>query len=177
MKTLFVALLASLIPSYGFGSEDRPAPPTVVHIKNRLPAPWYNGEIIAQADYRGERNTARLRSLTIIVGKDAIKVPQRIRDFFPAVNLGTFELLYGPPPDRGSNDRRYVLLMFRFGMAPEWGIFNSPTTFHIGWIVVKNGRIDHLEKIEEVSDKVTEYTEYDPKTLKETGKTSTTRVQ
>jgi hypothetical protein len=177
VKKLFSALLVSLVPLFGFANQDQPAPATFIHTKHSLPPPWHTGEIMARADYRGERNSARLHSLTITIGKDVIRVPERIRAFFPAVNLETFEMRYEPRPKRGPFDHRYVVVMFRFWSLPEYGIFASPIRPNIGWIVVIDGRIDHLEKIEEVSDTVTMYTEYNPKTLKETGKTSTTRVQ
>lgn len=177
VKMVIAGLCALLIPLCGFGNEAVHAPAYFIHTKNRLPPPWHTGEIIAQADYRGERDTARLHSLRIVTGKNVIRVPQRIRKFFPAPNLGTFELLCVPEVERGSKDHPYVMLVFRFLSLPEYGIDASPTTLPIARIVVVDGRILRLEKVEEVSEKMTTYTNYDPKTLKETGKVAITRVQ
>ena len=148
-----------------FAGEDNLARPTFIHTKHLLPAPWHTGEIVAEADYGGEQETARLRSLTITIGKDTIKVPQRILEFFPSPRLGTFQLYYGPPPDPSFGDHRYFNVTFRYQSYSYEGIYyvvDRPGA----WISIEEGRIKQLTKIESPSDALTVYTDYDPETLK-----------
>jgi hypothetical protein len=176
VRITLLFFLSLCVCFYAQASEDSLALPTYFHTKHVLPAPWHTAEIIAQADYAGEKDTAQLRSLTIIVGKDTIKVPQRILAFFPGPRLGSFELYYGPPPDPELGSRRYLNVTFRYASYSYEGIYYPPAGSN-AWIIIEDGRIKQLTKIEEVSDTVTTYTDFDPKTLKQTRKGSTTRVQ
>ena len=155
-------------PICALADEDRLASPTFVHTKHILPTPWRSGEILARADYRGKQGTTRFRQLTIKIGKNTIEVPQRILAIFSSVKLGSFELYSGPPPDPGY--RRYFNVTFRFGSWANEGTYSDPGPVRlIAWIVIENGRITQVKRIEEWNDGITKHTNIDPKSLKETG--------
>jgi len=178
VKTALLTAMLLVAGAGARGSEDSVARPTFFHTKHLLPPPWKTGEVTVRADYPGKQNLARLRSLTITVGKRVITVPTRILSLFPGAKLGSFELFCGPPPDPFFGNRRYFNVTFRYFSNPDDGLyFDSTAGRHRASIIIEDGKIKHLTKIEEVSDTVTTYTDIDPKTLKETKQGTSTKVQ
>jgi hypothetical protein len=147
-------------------STDRVARATFFHTKLVLPAPHHTGELVAEGDYDSEHDVVRFRSLTAKIGSRTVEVPKRILDFFLGPRLTSLELYSGPPASPDSTEPSYFNVTFKYESYSYESLYMPPDC-PTAWIIIRDGVITGVSRVQERSGGGYDISDYDPATLKQ----------
>jgi hypothetical protein len=163
MKTTLLILFAYSVAATA--ATDRVAIPTYFHTKLALPAPHLTGEIIAESDYDSEHDLVRIRTLTVKLGSRTVEVPKRILDLFLGPRLTSLELHSGPPKSPDSTEPGYFNVTFKYESYSNESLYQPPLR-PTASIIIRDGVITDLSRVQERATGGNDSIHYDPATLK-----------